>query len=255
MTTQPAELLDESARPFRHVADGPEGVLLLHGWTGSPAHFRLLADELIALGYSVSAPLYPGHGTRVEDMLATGWRDWLRSAAEAADELTRLGKRLHLIGLSMGGVISILLAPTFDAATLATINAPMKIQSKRARVARLARGSKRIVRQQPLPPPVGAGAAYYHQYSDTPIGKLGDLFDLVRAARRTLEQVECPTLIVQSRVDETVQPESAKIIYDALGSDDKRLLWLDDSRHVAIIDQEREAIFGAIFGHLARVGV
>lgn len=255
MTDPPAEFLDESARPFRHVADGPEGVLLLHGWTGSPAHFRLMADQLIAAGYSVSAPLYPGHGTRVEDMLATGWRDWLRAAAEAADELSQLGKRLHLVGLSMGGVISILLAPTFDAATLTTIDTPMRIQSKRARVARLARGSKRIVRQQPLPPPVGAGAAYYHQYADTPIGKLGDLFDLVRAARRSLERVECPTLIVQSRVDETVKPESARIIFDALGSADKRLLWLDHSRHVATIDEEREVILGAIFGHLARVGL
>jgi len=230
-------------------------VLLLHGWTGSPAHFRLLADDLIAAGYSVSAPLYPGHGTRVEDMLATGWRDWLRAAAGAADELTRLGKRLHLVGLSMGGVISILLAPTFDAATLTTINAPMRIQSKRARIARVARGSKRIVRQQPLPPPAGAGAAYYHQYVDTPIGKLGDLFDLVRAARRTLDRVECSTLVVQSRVDETVQPESAQIIYDGIASPDKRLLWLDHSRHVAIIDEERDVIFDAIFGHLAPVGV
>jgi len=255
VTDQPAEFLDESARPFRHVTDGPEGVLLLHGWTGSPAHFRLMADELIAAGYSVSAPLYPGHGTRVEDMLATGWRDWLRAAAEAADELTQLGKRLHLVGLSMGGVISILLAPTFNAATLTTINAPMKIQSKRARVARVARGSKRIVRQQPPPAPAGAGAAYYHQYADTPIGKLGDLFDLVRAARRSLDRVECPTLVVQSRVDETVQPESAQIIYDGVAAADKRLLWLDRSRHNAIIDEERDVIFGAIFGHLAPVGV
>ena len=131
----------------------------MHGWTGSPAHFRLLADELIAAGYSVAAPLYPGHGTRVEDMLATSWRDWLRAAAEAADDLTRLGKRLHLIGLSMGGVISILLAPTFGAARLTTINAPMKFDSKRARVARVARGSLRVVREQWLPPPAGAGGA------------------------------------------------------------------------------------------------
>lgn len=247
--------MDESVRSFRHISDGPDGVLLLHGWTGSPAHFRLLGDRLIANGYSVVAPRYPGHGTRVEDMLDTGWRDWLRAAAEGADELIRAGKRLHLVGLSMGGVLSILLAPTFGAATLTTVNAPMKIQSKRARVARLARASRRIVRQQPLPPPAGDGAAYYFQYADTPIGKLGDLFDLVRAARRSLDRVACPSLIVQSRSDETVQPESAEIIYNGLGSTDKRILWLEDSRHVAIIDEERDVIFDAIFGHVARVGV
>ena len=73
-----------------------------------------------------------------------------------------------------------------ETATLTTVNAPMKIHSKRARVARVARGSRRIVRQQPLPPPAGAGAAEQRLVRDGAQPVLGELeLDVFEAERRT----------------------------------------------------------------------
>ena len=69
-----------------------------------------------------------------------------------------------------------------------------------------------------------------------------ELFDLVKAAKRNLHRVTTPTLVVQSTADETVKHESGQMIYDGISSEDKRLLWLNRSRHVSTLDVERHVI-------------
>jgi len=97
------------AAPFSLEGDRPDAVLLLHGWTGSPAHLRVLGTELNEAGFPVHAPLLAGHGTSLDDMTQTGWRDWMRSAVEGALLVSNTG-RLHLVGLSMGGLMALLMA-------------------------------------------------------------------------------------------------------------------------------------------------
>ncbi len=244
------DYLHPLAAPFRMEGDRGDTVLLLHGWTGSPAHLRELGAALNGAGFSVVAPLLAGHGTSLEDMVETGWRDWMRTAAEAANEIVASEQRLHLVGLSMGGVMSLLLAPVFDAASITTINAPQRIHDWRSRLATLYRGSKRIDAGEPPAPVPDELLQYQQQYNGTPIGTVAELGDLIIAARYNLFRVTCPALVIQSRVDETVKPVSAEIIYDGLGSVDKGLVWLEASRHVAVLDVERDVIADAILEHL-----
>ena len=97
------------AEPYRH--DGGEvGVLLCHGFTGSPQSLRPWAEYLAERGLTVSLPLLPGHGTRWEDMQLTGWQDWY---AEVDRELRALRERcsqVFVCGLSMGGALALRLA-------------------------------------------------------------------------------------------------------------------------------------------------
>lgn len=247
------DYLHPLAAPFRLDGGTGDGVLLLHGWTGSPAHLRHLGAALAGDGYTVVAPLLAGHGTRIEDMAATGWRDWVRSATEAGIELAAEVERLHLVGLSMGGVISLLLAPTLDAASVTTINAPQLVWDRRARLAGLYRGSQRIELGDPPVPAPPEMRKYQQQYNGTPIGTVAELGDLIRAAGRSLDRVECPALIIQSKTDETVNPKSAEVIYDGIRSPDKGLVWLENSRHVAVLDDERDVIKEAVLEHLHNV--
>lgn len=240
------------AAPFSLEGERPDAVLLLHGWTGSPAHVRVLGTELNDAGFAVHGPLLAGHGTSVEDMVGTGWRDWVRSALGGALELADGARRLHLVGLSMGGVMALLLAPVVDAATVTTINAPQKVWDRRNRVARLFRGSDRIDPGVPPVPAVDDMLDYQQQYDGTPVGTAAELGDLIRAANRNLDHVTCPALIIQSKTDETVKPVSAEIIYDGIASTDKGLVWLEDSRHVALLDKERHVISQAVLEHLER---
>ncbi len=239
--------------PFHIDGERSDAVLLIHGWTGSPAHLRPLASILNDAGFTVRAPLLAGHGTVVADMVGTGWRDWVRSATEAALELTADGRPLHLVGLSMGGLISLLLAPVLEAASVTTINAPQVVRNRRARLAGVYRGSDRIDPGDPPVPVAPAMREYQQQYDARPIGTVAELGDLIAAARRNLESVTCPALVIQSKTDETVQPKSAEIIFDGLGSAEKGLVWLENSRHVATLDDERDVIAGAILEHLEAV--
>jgi carboxylesterase len=236
--------------PFRLDGELPESVLLIHGWTGSPAHMRDLGGRLNDAGYTVVCPLLAGHGTSLEDMARTGWRDWIRSAAEPAMEIRAGGDALHLVGLSMGGLIALLLSGVLDVASVTTINAPQLVRDRKARLAGLYRGSSRIDRTgEPVPAPTEM-REYQQQYDGTPVGTAAELTDLIRAARRTLGRVTCPALVIQSKTDETVRPKSAEIIYDGLGSVEKGLVWLERSRHVAVLDVERDVIVAAILDHL-----
>ncbi len=245
-----ARLLHPLAEGFELHPDREDVVLLLHGWTGSPAHLRLLGRDLEAAGFGVVAPLLPGHGTRVEDMLDTGWRDWLRAAAMPADDILARGRRLHLGGLSMGGVLAILLATTFEVSSITTINAPIDVFSRLFPLAGLVRGSDIVRPDDDDAADADYAADYAHQYEAIPIGSVAELADLVRGAKRALPLVHAPALVIQSLTDETVRPRSARHIYDRIGTTSKRLVWLERSVHVATLDGERDLIADEMIRHL-----
>lgn len=245
-----ADLLHPLAAPFALHSDREDIVLLLHGWTGSPSHFRLLADDLAAAGFGVTVPLLPGHGTSIEAILQVGWRDWVRAAAEAADDVLASGARLHLGGLSMGGLLAILLATSFQATSLTTINTPMRTFEWRVHFSPLVKGSARVI-EEDEPERVAAFASEFDWgYQGTPIGAVADLYLLMRAARRALPKVGIPTLVVQSHADETVRPVSGSIVYDGVGAPVRRLLWLRESSHVATLDVERHEVAVHMVRHL-----
>lgn len=245
-----ADLLHPLAAPFALHPDREDVVLLLHGWTGSPSHFRLLAADLVAAGFGVTVPLLPGHGTAISAMTTVGWKDWLRTAAEAADDVLASGARLHLGGLSMGGLLGILLATTFEVATLTTINTPLRTFEWRIHLSPLVKGSPKVITRAEPERPDGFAADYDHGYRDTPIGSVADLRILMRSARRALPRVTVPSLVIQSRTDETVRPVSGSIIHDRIGSSRRRLVWLEESTHVATIDVERHRVAEEMIHHI-----
>ena len=239
------------AEAFSEGLDRDDIVVLIHGWTGSPSHFRPIADLLTAAGLGVIAPRLAGHGTQVEHMVDTGWRDWLASAAGAATMAGERGGRVHFAGLSMGGLLSLLIANGFSATSVTTINSPIVVHSWRLRFAFLKRGSREIEHYPPDDWPDGFATEYAHQYDSTPVGTGADLYELIKAAKRHLPLVGAPGLVIQSKTDETVRSDSGRYIYDHLGSVTKKLVWLQRSRHVATLDSERDTIADEIIEHVA----
>lgn len=248
-------LMHPDAGGFTHEPSAEDVVLLLHGWTGTPAQVRPLGERLSEAGYGVVAPLLPGHGTTISDLQSTGWRDWVEGATEAALGIVDRGQRLHVAGLSMGGVISVLLAATFEVGSLTTINAPYSVYSRTLRYSWFVRGSDRIRIEADPEYPDGYLADHHLGYRDTPVGVAAELFDLIRAMRVALPKVTAPTLVIQSRTDLTVKPESGRQIYEKLTTSYKQLTWLDNSAHVATLDNERERIAVDVIAHLAAADV
>ena len=238
-------------QPFL-MEGGDHGVLLIHGFTGSVSHMRLIGENLHAQGFTVKGINLPGHATTMEDMKRTNWQDWLGAARSAATEMKQKYRHFSVVGLSMGGVITLLLAEEMELTACAPISAPMAVQNKLMPLAGLA---------APFVPTIWWGddperpsmldKRYDHGYPGFPTKCAVSLTKLIKMARSNLGAVKCPILAVQSHADETISADSADVIYAGVSSKEKSILWLENVPHVCTISPEHGRIAKAV-GELLR---
>jgi carboxylesterase len=240
-------LLDPLAAPFRHEGSNGEAAILIHGFTGVPAHFRPMGRFLADAGYTVVAPLLAGHGTNIAEMAETGRDDWIGSAREAYASVSGGHDRVHFVGLSMGGLISIVVGSEVGAATISTINSPIVFRDKKIYLAWLARAFRPEVHWDEEDPPDldDDVRPFWLTYSGFPTKASVDLLSISRQALKAARSVRSPALVVQSLVDESVDPRSATQLARALGPD-TRLVWLESSIHNSLLDRERHLIHQAV---------
>jgi carboxylesterase len=244
------DLIHPLAAPFRLEGTNGEAMVLIHGFTGSPAHWRLLAPALNQAGYTVTAPLLPGHGTSIDDMAAHTGEDWLTASVKAALEVGD-HRRLHLIGLSLGGLISILIARPTGAASVTTINAPVRFRDPTIYLAPLLHPLRpRVERRNTDPPSLDDEARpLWITYAGFPTRRAVDLLAISRRALREAKRLRRPALVIQSRTDETVRPSSGRILKRALGPH-AEMVWLERSLHNALLDGARDQVRDAILRRL-----
>lgn len=251
MNTRPVrDFTDPVCQPFRLEGDG-HGVLLLHGFTGSAAHMRLLGEGLHARGFTVEAINLPGHAVSMEAMGETGWQDWLDAAKEAFLRLQARCTHASVAGLSMGGCLALLIAETLHSTAVVTISAPMAVQNPLLPFAGLAAPFiRRILWRSREGSPYELDDRYDYGYPGFPTKCGADLNRLIRMARRDLHAVQCPLLAVQSRQDETISESSADVILSGVSSRKAGALWLENVPHVCTISREHDRIAAAATGLL-----
>ena len=226
---------------------GPKGILLLHGFTGSVSHMRPLADLLAGMGYTVQGINLPGHATTEAGMARSGWKQWLDASRSALIELRKHCPVVTVAGLSMGGVISLLLAEEGLPDACVTLSAPMATQNKWIGLSRIVAPIKpRISWAPPEERKTLPYAAYDFGYSGFPTAKAADLNRLIHMARKNLSHVTCPVLAVQSRKDGTISPDSAEVILQGVSSVIKQKLMLADAPHVCTLSSELPDISNAM---------
>lgn len=238
------------AEPFL-LKGGPRGVLLIHGFTGAPAEMRLLGESLHAKGFTVLAVRLPGHGTEVGDMEITTWRHWYGAALDGRLLLSGLCDEINVVGLSMGGLLALKLAAEYPVSSVVALSTPIFLTTRRLPLLPLYRAFRRFIpkkhRHYDIDPRYNVG------YDSTPLASLSSLLELISSVQEDLPNIHCPALLVQSRREHTVRPESATFIFDHLGTQAKELFWLEKSGHVITIDIEREAVFAKVAEFLAQI--
>lgn len=245
--------LHPHAAPYAADGSRPDAVVLVHGFTGSPAHLRPLAEELHARGYSVRAPLLAGHGTEPGHLRYAKAGDWVASARVAVDEVRDRG-RVHLVGLSMGGLISLVLAAEVGASSVCTINTPLVVRDKLTYVAPLASRLRPVVSWPAQEPDIEPSMLPYWQgYECFPTKAAAGLVALMGRAVPAARALDLPALVVQSRTDETVDPRSSDLLAGLLGARASQV-WLGHSLHIATLDRERHRITDALVRHLENAG-
>lgn len=238
------ELTNEWAAPIERQGTGGEAaILMIHGFGGHPGHWIPTADVLSERGHTVVAPRLAGHGTTPEDLATTTLEDWLTSGREAVDSVAGSHRRIHLVGLSMGGLVAILLAEQTAASTITTINAPVLTRDHRATLAPLARRWMESTPAAYVPCPDPALDHLWSPYPVNPTAAVAELVRAVRLAWVAAGRLRRPSLVIQSRTDEIVRPVSGRILARRL---EARLMWLEHARHNAILDPARDLIHEAV---------
>ncbi len=264
-----ADGIVQGAGGFSHAGSPDRAVLILHGFGDTPQTIRYLADHLRGLGFTVHAPLLPGHGRTLAEFGESAADAWLSAAARELAALRERFSFVGLVGVSMGGALGVILAsrssawtpgepgrvartegtgdPRSDGPDTLVLLAPyLSMRSRARRVAMLHRM-------------VSPFAMYLHSREEASIRDpaeralnrgfgivtprvLRELQRVVEWAERALPGVRQPTLVIQSREDNRIDSVAAARSFEALGASDKQIVWVEGSGHVITVDTGRERV-------------
>ncbi len=230
------------AEPFHHDG-GPTGALLCHGFTGTPQSLRPWAEHLAAAGLTVALPRLPGHGTSLAEANLTHWEDWYAELDRALTLLTQRCDDVFVMGLSMGGTLAIRLAEERgdEVAGLVLVN-PSLLTKRPDRfllpvlrwVAPTWKGIASDIKKE---------GSVELAYDRIPVKAAYQLSRLWLTTRTDLGRVTQPILVFRSTQDHVVEPDSSALLREKVASTDVQEVLLEDSYHVATLDNDAPAIF------------
>lgn len=244
----------DGAEPWSHTGSGQSGAVVLHGFTGNPASMRGVATALADAGFHIELPLLPGHGTSVDDMLPTRWADWIGEAEAAYQRLSQRATYIVVVGLSMGGALTLRLGADHpEIAGLVCIN-PVA-QPQQPEIIEMLRGM--VAGGTPVIPGIGSDIAdpdsHENAYEGTPLEPLMSLLlDGAEPNSREYAGMHMPLLLMNSPQDHVVDPGQAEYLVDRYGGPVERIT-LERSYHVATQDYDKELIFASTVEFATRV--
>jgi carboxylesterase len=232
--------------PFETVGDGDVGVVLVHGFTGTPYEMRYLGAQLARAGYDVHAPVLPGHGTTIEDLERSTWQDWSAAVERAVDAMQARGRRVAVVGQSLGGLLALHVASRrSDLAAVGSLAAPLWLRGLAARVAVwTTAGWLRGVRTIPK---LGGSDVRDPRvrrdnpgYRAVPTRAIGQLLAFMREVEAVLPRVTAPVLVLHARHDHTAPVACAARIAELARANRVRIL--PRSYHLIAADVERDIV-------------
>ncbi len=235
------------------VDGSPVGVLVVHGFTGTPQSMRPLARAFADAGYTMSLPLLPGHGTDVEDMIPTRWADWSAAVDSTYRTLAERCESVVVVGLSMGGTLCAWLAaehPEIAGAVLVNPLIDAELPSVQEMRAGISASDGTTV--PGIGSDIAAPGVVELAYPRSPIKPLLSLLDAAVQLKPRLGDIRCPVLLLLSPQDHVVDPRSTDVLIDALGEQVQRVD-LRDSFHVATLDHDSALIQRESLGFVERL--
>ena len=218
------------------LGEGPVGVLMVHGFTGSPASMRPIGARLAARGLAVEGVRLPGHGTDIDDLRTRRWTEWVDEAGRGLDALRARCRTVVAFGQSMGGAVVLRL-----------------VASRPAGVQGIALANPYVFDARHLLIPVGrlflrevGGVANdiakpgEDENADErmPVPAVAEMASMLRRVRRDLPSIRVPAVILVSGADHVIPRGSARKVYERIGSERKELVPCPHSFHVVTLDHD-----------------
>jgi len=236
------------------------GCLLIHGFTGAPKEMRWMGEYLSQQGFSSLGVRLAGHATRPEDMIRSRYTDWMASVEDGYHLLQGVTDRIYLVGLSMGGVLSLLMSTRLDVVGVVAMSTPYQMPVNYPNW--LLKLMSKFVPYQPKSREA-PGASWFDKaayaehisYPQNPVRSAAEFQLMLGEMRAALPRVDVPVLLIHSKNDTYVLPENMEHIYTDLGTSDKEKLYVTEAGHVVTRDAARDQVFEAAKEFILKVEV
>lgn len=251
------------AEPWSAAGHGEHartGVVVLHGFTGNPNSTRPLGQRLAQEGYRVEVPCLPGHGTDVRDLGRTRYADWYEAAERIVEHVAGTSDRVAVVGLSMGGTLTLDLASRRQDLVAAAAVINPQILDPTQPIARLAPLLQHVAPYVPrdlagLPSDdIARPTADEHAYPKVSAKAAQSLIGQLPRIRRQLADLTAPLLVAYSPQDHTVPVANALALRELTSSQQLQELELPRSYHVATLDYDAPRLEQAVLELLAGLG-
>lgn len=221
---------------------------------------RLLGEFLNRHGFTCLGVRLTGHGTAPDDMVRSRYTDWIASVEDGYHLLRGVSDRIFIVGLSMGGVLSLLMSSRLKVEGVVALSTPYGLpRDYPIWLLNLVSLFKKFVSKSKGKP--GSGwfdqAAYREQvsYPKNPVRSTAELKKLILEMRAALPQIAAPVLLMHSRDDAYVLPENMEKIYAALiNAKERTKLYIAGSGHVVTRDAARQQVFESVLEFVQRIG-
>jgi len=238
--------------PFSHEG-GAFGALVLHGFTSCPGSLRGVAEAIAAAGYAVELPRLPGHGTSIDDLIASTWAEWAETAEVAFDALAARCERVGVVGLSLGGGLAAHVAEVRPAvAACVLINPIVKPPPDDLREGAQQLVEAGIDRIDGVGSDTKAQGGDVWAYDTTPLAPLFSLAEGIEGVYERLPLISAPILLLTSREDHVITWDNGTDLVARVAGPVERV-WLENSYHVATLDNDRELVESMTVDFLGRV--
>jgi carboxylesterase len=228
------------------------GVVLVHGFTATPAALRELAERLADEGYAVEVPLLPGHGTSHRDLARTRYADWFGAVQRAVERLATSCTRVVVVGHSMGGTLCLDIASRRPDQIAGCVVINPLVSDPHQPLAKLTPFLQYVLPFLPrdlggLPTDdiarPGISEQAYKMVSARAAHSLTSELPRVRAQLPDLTQ---PLLVAYSPKDHSVAVRSSEELLELCGSSQITRLVTDRSYHVTMLDYDAPRLEAAV---------
>ena len=224
------------------LSGGKIGVLVIHGFTGSPVTIKPWANYLNQIGYTVSAPCLPGHGSTWQEMNQTSWQDWYEAVEQSFLELKSKCDRVFVAGFSMGGALALRLAQIRGSEIEGLLLLNPSVHDRRWFL-KLTPILKLIIPSiKKGPTDIAAPNPPLHSYGRTPLKALDSLRKLWQLVERDLYLIDLPVMVAYSINDHAVDPENSMTVIDNIFSVDIREVIFEKSFHNVPLDYDADLL-------------